>query len=125
MTFVEVNDYGQDIFCYDVPADIDYIKFSDGTSENNRTDNISNAEFENNTGFYLEDKGAKYWPYATYEYVAKDPVETTAAATAAPTTVAATTAAPTTAAPTTAAPTEAPTDPVGITHRDPRACRGE
>ncbi|MBQ8573041.1 MAG: starch-binding protein, partial [Ruminococcus sp.] len=68
MTFVRENQYGQDIYKIDVPADIDNIKFSDGTAENNRTDNIGNALLGDNVGFYLLDKGDKYWPYETYEY---------------------------------------------------------
>ena len=81
MTFVEVNKYGQDIYSCEVPADIDYIKFSDGSAENNRTDNIDKSEFTDKTGFYLEDKGTKYWPYATYEYVPTTPEETEPTAT--------------------------------------------
>ena len=79
MTFVEVNDLGQDVYCYDVPADIDYIKFCDGDNKgvNNRTDNIPNAEFEDGTGFYLQDKGSKYWPYVTYKYEAPTPTPET------------------------------------------------
>ena len=96
MTFVEVNGYGQDIYSAVVPADIDYIKFSDGTATNNRTDNIPNAEFENNTGFYLEDKGSKYWPYATYEYVPATPVDPTTTAEATTTVAVTTTEAPVT-----------------------------
>ena len=81
MTFVETNDLGQDIYSAEIPADIDYIKFCDGDSSgtNNRTDNIANAEFEDGTGFYLQDKGTKYWPYATYTYEPAVPSETTTA----------------------------------------------
>lgn len=68
MTYVRDNQYGQAIYSAEIPADIDYIKFSDGTSTNNRTDNIPNAEFGDSIGFYLLDKGEKYWPYETYEY---------------------------------------------------------
>ena len=96
MTFVEVNGYGQDVYSAVVPADIDYIKFSDGTATNNRTDNIPNAEFENNTGFYLEDKGSKYWPYGTYEYVPATPVDPTTTAEATTTVAVTTTEAPVT-----------------------------
>jgi len=107
MTFVEVNGYGQDVYSAVVPADIDYIKFSDGTATNNRTDNIPNAEFENNTGFYLEDKGSKYWPYATYEYVPSTPVDPTTTAEATTTVAVTTTEAPVTT--TTAAEVVVPT----------------
>ncbi len=81
MTFVETNGLGQDVYSATIPADIDYIKFSDGAATNNRTDNITNAEFEDSTGFYLQDKGAKYWPYVTYQYEKPEPTpETTATA---------------------------------------------
>lgn len=69
MTFVRQNQYQQDIYSYDIPADIDYIKFSDGTTANNRTDNIPNEILADNVGFYTTEKGTKYWGYETYEYV--------------------------------------------------------
>ena len=105
MTFVRNNQYGQAISSIEVPADIDYIKFSDGTEANNRTDNIANAELADGIGFYLLDKGEKYWPYETYEYDV--PADTTAAptTTVADTTVADTTVADTTVADTTVADT--------------------
>ncbi len=70
MTYVRDNSQGQPIYKIEVPADIDYIKFCDGTgdSPNNRTDNIPNSVLADNIGFYLLDKGEKYWPYETYEY---------------------------------------------------------
>ena len=78
MTEVRTNSYGQKIYSAEVPADIDYIKFCDGnTAENHRTDNIQNSEFENGTGFYLTEKGEKYWGYETYEYTEGDEEDTT------------------------------------------------
>ena len=114
MIYVSTNSYGQDIYKVAVPADIDYIKFSDGSEANERTDNIPNAEIEDGIGFYLTEKGTKYWGYDTYEYVEDTPVEpTTVAPTAASTTVENTTVAPTVAPTavenTTAAPTVVPT----------------
>ncbi|MBE6738557.1 MAG: hypothetical protein E7566_07935 [Ruminococcaceae bacterium] len=82
MTFVEQNGYGFDIYKAEIPADIDYIKFSDGGPENNRTDIIPNAEFGNNTGFYLVDKGSKYWSYGTFEYSSAPPTPSTSNITA-------------------------------------------
>ncbi len=78
MTEVRTNSYGQKIYSAEVPADIDYIKFCDGnTAENHRTDNIPNSEFEDGTGFYLTEKGEKYWGYKTYEYTEGDEEDTT------------------------------------------------
>ena len=108
MTYVETNDYGQDIYGAEVPADIDYIKFSDGSAANERTNNIASDNIADSKGYYLTEKVSGKWNVGTYDYIPATPVEPT---TVAPTTVTATTAAPTeapTAAPT-AAPTEAPT----------------
>lgn len=69
MTFVRENGQGQKIYSYEVPADIDYIKFCDGTGSsgaNERTDNIENSLLSDGIGFYLTEKGTKYWSYATY-----------------------------------------------------------
>ena len=78
MTFVEKNGYGQDIYGAEVPADIDYIKFTDGTASNNRTNNIPKTEIADNAGFYLtDDLGNSKWGYGTYEYIPSEP-ETTA-----------------------------------------------
>ena len=103
MTFVETNDYGQDIYGIDVPADIDYIKFSDGTAANERTNNIPNSMLGDNVGFYLSEKAGSKWNVGTYEYVpAPTPVPTT---TVAPTTTEAPAPVPTT----TEAPAPVPT----------------
>ena len=79
MTFVEKNGYGQDIYSAEVPADIDYIKFADGTASNNRTNNIPKTEIADNAGFYITDNlGGTKWGYGTYEYAPSVPEDTTA-----------------------------------------------
>ncbi len=81
MTYVRENSQGQKIYVADVPADIDYIKFSDGATTNERTDNIANGTFTDGTGFYLTEKGSKYWGVETYTYGeggGSDVTETTA-----------------------------------------------
>lgn len=50
----------------EVPADIDYIKFTDGTGStgaNNRTDNIANSVLADEVTFTITAKGSKYWNY--------------------------------------------------------------
>ena len=50
----------------DVPADVDYIKFTDGTGQdgiNNRTDNIANSLIKDKATFTITTKGEKYWSY--------------------------------------------------------------
>lgn len=65
-----INSFGQKIYTIEIPADVDYIKFSDGTRENNRTDNIEKDEFSDGTLFYLgEKKGPKYWTHYTAETI--------------------------------------------------------
>ncbi|MBQ8572832.1 MAG: starch-binding protein, partial [Ruminococcus sp.] len=49
------------------------------------TDNIGNALLGDNVGFYLLDKGDKYWPYETYEYAEDTEEESSAADTEATT----------------------------------------
>ncbi|MDO4420397.1 MAG: hypothetical protein Q4B92_08575, partial [Ruminococcus sp.] len=63
MTYVETNTDGDKVYSADVPADIDYIKFSDGTGSSNaeRTDNIGNAYVSNNALYTITTKGSKYW----------------------------------------------------------------
>ena len=79
MTYVETNSYGQDIYSAEVPADIDYIKFADGTDANNRTNNIGKDKIADNAGFYLTEviSGTK-WNYDTFTYEPATP-DTTAA----------------------------------------------
>ena len=81
MTYVETNSFGQDIYSYEIPADVDFIKFSDGGMNNDRTANVPNSMLKDSIGFYLEGDGANNkWELdaiKTYEYVAKeDPSET-------------------------------------------------
>ena len=113
MTYVDTNSMGQDIYSAEVPADIDYIKFADGTKSNNRTNNIPKDKIADNAGFYISDliSGTK-WDYGTYTYEPSIPKTTAAFETSAPaqeTTAAPETSAPaqeTTAAPETSAPAE-------------------
>lgn len=59
---------GSGWYVAEIPADIDYIKFCDGTGSggvNNRTDNIPNSEFEDETTFTITTQGSKYWSYTT------------------------------------------------------------
>ena len=81
MTYVETNSFGQDIYSYEIPADVDFIKFSDGGMNNDRTANVPNSMLKDSIGFYLEGDGANSkWELdaiKTYEYVEKeDPSET-------------------------------------------------
>ena len=59
---------GDGWYVCDVPADIDYIKFTDGTGSsgvNDRTDNIPNSELSDGATFTITTKGTKYWSYTT------------------------------------------------------------
>ena len=77
MTFVEKNSYGQDIYSAEVPADIDYIMFTDSSAANNRTNYIPKTEIADNTGFYLtDDLGNAKWDYDTYEHIPAEPEAT-------------------------------------------------
>lgn len=68
MKHVGFDSEGSPVYAIDVPADIDYIKFSDGTGNHDadRTDNIANSQFGINTGFRQTTKGSKYWGVETY-----------------------------------------------------------
>ncbi len=69
MTLVEVNEYGQSVYKAEVPADIDYIKFSDGSSSNRRTNNAPNSMLGDNIGFALDASvGTNKWSLTTYIY---------------------------------------------------------
>ena len=79
MTFLRKNSQGQDIYTAEIPADIDYLKFSDGAATNERTNNIPNAKFEGEiNGFYLTEKVSGKWNIDVYTYVPepKPPVST-------------------------------------------------
>ncbi len=82
MTFSHTNEYGQDVYSYEVPADIDYIKFSDGSATNRRTVNVPNADLKDGRGFYTTDlAGDNKWNVAYYDTIQADTTATTAATT--------------------------------------------
>ncbi len=68
MTLAKRTSDGVETYSAQIPADIDYIKFSDGSTANNYTDNISNGELVHNRGFRITEKGEMYWDYDIYEY---------------------------------------------------------
>lgn len=68
MTLAKRTSDGVETYRAQIPADIDYIKFSDGSLLNNRTANISNSELVHNRGFRITEKSDIYWDYETYEY---------------------------------------------------------
>ncbi|MBQ7999711.1 MAG: starch-binding protein [Ruminococcus sp.] len=77
MTYVETDDNGKDIYFCDVPADIDYIKFSDGSSTNRRTNNAPKSMIADGTCYCLgTSAGTNKWNVSTYAYEAPtDPTE--------------------------------------------------
>lgn len=68
MKYEMTNDFGQDIFSMEIPADIDYIKFNDGTELNNRTENITEDKYGDCSIFVLGEKEERYWSYEVYDY---------------------------------------------------------
>lgn len=56
---------GDGWYVADIPADIDYIKFCDGSATNHRTDNIPNSQLEDKMTFTITTMGSKYWSYTT------------------------------------------------------------
>ena len=50
-----------DVYYYDVPEDIDYIKFADGSTTNRRTNNFPNTDFSDNVIFTLTSIGSNKW----------------------------------------------------------------
>ncbi len=98
MTFVGYNEYGNKIYSCKVPADVDFIMFTDGSSANRRTVNIPNIKLGNNVGFCLGDsKGDNKWDVVVYAYDSNDviPSELSSSQTTAPETEPTTTAEPT------------------------------
>ncbi len=133
MNFVETDANGKDIYSYDIPADVDYIKFSDGSTTNRRTNNAPKSMIADDTCYCIgTSAGTNKWNVSTYAYeVPEDPTEPpteppTEAPTLAPTEppTQAPTNAPTnapTSAPTqepTEEPTEVPTNPVVYLYGD-------
>ncbi len=58
-------------YAAEIPADIDYIKFTDGTgsdSTNHRTDNIPNSQLKDGAAFTITSKGTKYWSFTVSTY---------------------------------------------------------
>ncbi len=75
MNFHQKNEYGQDVYTYEVPKDIDYIKFCDGSDANRRTNNVPNADIKDGRGYYLgESVGDNKWAVLFYD---TKPVEPT------------------------------------------------
>lgn len=110
MNFVEKDKNGKDIYSYEVPADVDYIKFSDNSSSNRRTNNVPKSNIADDRCYCISTSaGTNKWNVTTYSYdVPVDPTEPpTEPPTQAPTE-------PPTQAPTeppTEAPTAEPTEP--------------
>ncbi len=79
MTFVETDDNGKAIYSANIPADIDYIKFVDGTTTNRRTNNVGKAQIADGTCYALgSSAGTNKWDVTTYNYEAPTvPTETT------------------------------------------------
>ncbi|MBQ9743460.1 MAG: hypothetical protein IJV88_07395, partial [Ruminococcus sp.] len=79
MNFVETNEYGQDVYSYDVPADVTGIVFNNGIDGNtNQTVDVTEG-IENNAGFYPDEQGTDgKWTVGTYTYKTDTPDETTA-----------------------------------------------
>ena len=80
MTFVETDKNGKSIYSYNIPADIDYIKFSDGSSTNRRTNNVPKAQIAADTCYCIgSSAGTNKWNVTTYDYevptVPTDPTE--------------------------------------------------
>ncbi len=73
MNFHEKNEYGQDVYTYEVPKDIDYIKFCDGSDANRRTNNVPNADIKNGRGYYLgESVGENKWAVLFWDTIEDD-----------------------------------------------------
>ncbi|MBE6737645.1 MAG: starch-binding protein [Ruminococcaceae bacterium] len=102
MTYVETNDYGEDIYSVVVPADAENIIFNDGA---NQTKDIPATALYDGVGIYVMDNEEGFGTYTYVEAPAESETTTTVAA-ATTTTVAETTAEPTT---TTQAPAVEPT----------------
>lgn len=123
MTFVETDANGNQIYAGEVPADINTIKFADGSTTNRRTEII--VTFSDGICFQIgTSSGTNKWNVTTYAYEApEDPTEPPTQAPTEPPTQAPTeppTQAPTeppTQAPT-EEPTQAPTDPVVYIYGD-------
>ncbi len=110
MNFVETDKNGKDIYSYDVPADVDYIKFSDASATNRRTNNAPKSMIADGTCYCITSSaGTDKWNVGTYAYEA--PTDPTEPATTAPTE-------PVTTAPTEPVTSE-PTEPVTTEPTEP------
>ena len=108
MDYVETNDFNQDIYTAQIPADATTVVFT-GTNSSDGLDQSSNTVVKDGYGYYMEWTEELGSHAIEYEYVPSTPeVTTTSATTAAPTDAPATEAPATTAAPTDAPATEAP-----------------
>ncbi|MBQ1977861.1 MAG: CotH kinase family protein, partial [Ruminococcus sp.] len=74
MTFVEIDKNGNSIYSAEVPADIDFIKFSDGSSTNRRTENVSNSKISDGVCFGIGSSvGTNKWDVSVYDYTPANP----------------------------------------------------
>ena len=74
MNFHEKNEFGQDVYTYEVPKDIDYIKFSDGSENNRRTNNVPKKDIRDGRGYYLgESVGENKWAVEYYDTIPVEP----------------------------------------------------
>ena len=89
MTFVETDENGVDIYSYEAPETINYIKFTDGTgsSPNRRTTNVPSTAISDGACYTAGDETSKanQFNYTTYNY--KPETETTTSAQEGTTTV--------------------------------------
>ncbi len=73
MTHSATNPYGQKLYTAEIPSDIDYIKFSDGSIDNRRTDYIANSTFTEQNGIGIRNMGEVFWEAEEFIYAESDP----------------------------------------------------
>ncbi len=82
MTFVETDENGVDIYTYDAPETINYIKFTDGTntSPNRRTTNVPSSEIFDGACYTAGAETTKpnQFNYITYNYTPDQQTTTSA-----------------------------------------------
>ncbi len=77
MNYAGLDEYGQSVYSIKVPSDIDYVKFSDGSSYNRRTNNVPNSKIVENSAFYVTTLvGTNKWDVASYIYNPELPEDT-------------------------------------------------